>query len=164
MNSKFHTEKNILIHKKTELVKYIRRFILLEPYVLQKCLKSFYFAYINSKIELIRIRNMRGTYLIAFKPIIVLQKHFIRTINIKVKPSAPIFRILNVSPTNVSQRLSRFKILFLQNEKLLCILITNIIRLGYPSTLMLILSHDQTKSQECLALFKVLILVRLVCL
>lgn len=116
--------------------------------------------------NLIRIRSMRGTYLITPKPIIVLQKYFIRTINIKVKlkPSAPIFRIFNVSPSNVSQRLSRFKILFLQNEKLLRILITYIIRLGYPSTLMLILSHYQTKSQECLALFKVLILVRLVCL
>ncbi len=62
-------------------------------------LKQIYFAFINSKIEY-ALEIWGGSYITTLKPIITLQKHFMRIITFKnkIENSAPIFRNLNVLP------------------------------------------------------------------
>lgn len=62
-------------------------------------LRSIYFAFINSKLEY-GIEIWGGAYFTTIKPVVTLQKAFIRIIlnKTRTEPSFPLFKILNILP------------------------------------------------------------------
>lgn len=94
LNWKCHLE-----NLKFKLVKYIRLFYSVRTICYPKLLRSIYFALINSKTEY-GLELWGGTYVTTLKPLINLQKHFIRIIKFKnrFEHSAPLFVTLNILP------------------------------------------------------------------
>lgn len=91
--------KEHLSYLKTKLVKYVRIFYMLRPVCYTQLLRSIYFSFINSKIEY-GIEIWGGAYFTTLKPIVTLQKAFIRIIlnKIKTEHSSPLFQSLNILP------------------------------------------------------------------
>lgn len=91
---KLHVEKV----KKSSIAK-IRLFYFLQCICPQRVLRSLYFALVNSKLEYGMV-CWGGTYLTNLKPLITLQKLFVRVILKKgrFQPSYPCFKELNILP------------------------------------------------------------------
>lgn len=84
---------------KMKLLKYIRIFYMLKTVCKKDLLKTVYYALISSKIEY-GLEIWGGTYITTLKPIIILQKCFIRLVSNKAKleHTEPLFKDLNILP------------------------------------------------------------------
>lgn len=91
--------KEHLSFLKLKLVKYVRIFYMLRDICYAQLLRSIYFAFINSKLEY-GIEIWGGTYLTTLKPLVTLQKTFIRIMlnKLRTEPSLPLFQSLNILP------------------------------------------------------------------
>ena len=91
--------KNHVTYLMAKLIKYIRIFYLLRSLCEISLLKEVYYALVNSKLEY-GLVLWGGSYSITLKPIILLQKAFIRILSWKAKleHSAPLFKQLYILP------------------------------------------------------------------
>jgi hypothetical protein len=91
--------KEHIVYLKMKLVKYIRIFYMLRDVCYTQLLRSIYFAFVNSKIEY-GIEIWGGAYFTTVKPIVTLQKAFVRIIlrKIRTESSYPLFVTLNILP------------------------------------------------------------------
>ncbi len=100
---------------KAKLLKYIRIFYMLKAFCKKDVLKTVYYAIISSKIEY-GIEIWGGTYVTTLKPIVTLQKCFVRLVSNKRKfeHTEPLFQNLQILPF---KNLYIFKVLKVFFEK-----------------------------------------------
>jgi hypothetical protein len=91
--------KKHVSYLKSKLVNYIRIFYMLRTVCYPDLLRSMYFALINSKIEY-GLEIWGGAFSTTIRPIIILQKAFIRIISYKTRleHTFQLFRNLNILP------------------------------------------------------------------
>lgn len=84
---------------KTKIIKYIRTFYMLRPLCTPVLLKELYHALVSSRMEY-GIVIWGGTYHTSLKPLITLQKYFIRILSHKTRltHTPPLFLALNILP------------------------------------------------------------------
>lgn len=84
---------------KNKLIKYIRKFYMLQRVCSTQLLKTIYYAVIHSQIGY-GLTVWGGTYISTAKPLIVLQKYFIRLIlnKSRMEHTAPLFKKLKILP------------------------------------------------------------------
>lgn len=91
--------KSHINYLKRKLVQYVRIFYMLSYVCNQQLLRTVYYALVNSKLEY-GLPVWGGAYSTTIKPLIIIQKIFIRRIAKKPKsePSAPLFKDLKILP------------------------------------------------------------------
>lgn len=91
--------KEHISYLKVKLIKYIRIFYLMRSVCYPNLMRTIYYALINSKIEY-GLEIWGGSYFATLKPLIILQKAFIRIISFKKKVdhTFQLFVNLNILP------------------------------------------------------------------
>lgn len=91
--------KSHVNYTKTKLIKYSRMFYMMRTMCNPEILRMLYFAFVNSKLEY-GLAVWGGTYLTTLKPLIVLQKSYMRSIlnRPRLEHTEPLFRVLRVLP------------------------------------------------------------------